>query len=374
MPDFDFDENRSAWLLLASFSGFGSRTLFKLKQRYRDGVEALQVPFPELEAMGHGVDVIERFVEFRRDFDAEQTVQRLEKDGLRFLLIDEEDYPPLLRHISDPPQALFVRGAFPDPDVTAVSIVGTRSCTGYGRKVTDEFARGLSAAGLTIVSGLALGIDTVAHTAALEMGGACIAVLGSGADDGALYPRSNVRLAHSIIENGGAVISEFPPGTDSFKHHFPLRNRIIAGLSRATLVTEAALKSGSLITAHLALSYNRDVFAIPGPITSIQSEGANRLIAQGAMLCSTPQDVLDALHTPGLECVPSLRLTDLPTEDRKLIDALDEPQRINDLSRVLKTNILELQQRITALEIKGYVEMQSGQLIARTRLISSSAD
>ncbi len=225
--------------------------------------------------------------------------------------------------------------------------------------------------GITIVSGLALGIDTVAHLAALDMGGACIAVLGSGADDAALYPRANVNLAHRIIETGGAVISELPPGSDSFRHHFPLRNRIIAGLSHVTLVTEAALESGSLITANLALSYNRDVCAVPGPITSLQSAGTNRLIAQGASLCSTPQDILNLLHAPELQAVPKLRLNDLPSEDRALIDALDEPQRINDLSRVLGLDVQTLQQRITALEIKGFLIIQGGQMVARSRLIAS---
>jgi len=372
MTDGISDGDRAAWLTLASFPGFGSRTLAKLRKRYGLRAAAMKIPLTDLEPMGHRADVIAHFAEFRRHFDVKRARKRMNSEKMRFVLIDDGEYPPLLRQIADPPVALFVRGTFPDPGQIALAIVGTRAFTSYGKRVTREFAHDLAAAGLTIVSGLALGIDAVAHEATLDANGACIAVLGSGSDDATLYPRSNLQLAHRILRAGGAVISEFPPGTESLKHHFPLRNRIIAGLARATLVTEAAMGSGSLITAHLAASYNRDVFAIPGPVTSVQSAGTNHLISQGAMLCASPQDILTSFNTGYVPTIPSCRLDALDEEDRVLLAALDEPQRINDLARTLKRDIRGLQQRITSLELHGFVETQSGQFIARSRLVSTA--
>ncbi len=371
MPDVCFDDDRLAWLTLASFPGFGNKTLRRLRERYGLRASALRISLSDLEAWGHGSGVQERFAEYRRIFNSHSAVERLERNGIRFVLMDDAEYPPLLRQISDPPVALFVRGTFPDPIMPTLAIVGTRSCTSYGRRVTRELAQDLAMSGLTIVSGLALGIDAIAHDAALDAGGGCIAVLGSGPDDASLYPRSNLRLAHRIITTGGAVVSEFSPGTESFKHHFPLRNRIIAGLSRTVLVTEAALGSGSLITAHLATSYNRDVYAVPGSILCPQSSGTNHLISQGAMLATEARDILAEFHSPVSSHIPSQRISELEENERRIMEALDEPCHVNDLARMLRCGIRDLQRRLTVLEIKGFIETQSGQIIARSRHVFS---
>jgi len=207
----------------------------------------------------------------------------LRRHDIKVLTIDEAAYPPLLRQITDPPLAIFTRGAamITDNDLM-LAVVGTRKMSDYGRRSVKKVTEGLVAAGAVIVSGLALGTDGEAHRTTLDAGGLTIAVTGSGVDDSSIYPRSHVGLARRILERSGALISEHPPGTRARKHHFPLRNRIVAGLCHGVAVMEAAERSGALITARLALNYDREVFALPGPIDSPRLTGSNRLIAQGA--------------------------------------------------------------------------------------------
>lgn len=203
-------------------------------------------------------------------------------------------YPPLLTRIPDAPGRLFVRGR---PEAMAhepaVAVVGTRKLTPYGEAVTQKFTRAWAEAGICVVSGLALGIDALAHKTALDAGGLTVAVLGGGVDPDTVAPRTNARLAERIIAEGGAVISEYPPGTPPHPGRFPERNRIVAGLTRAVMVIEGSMKSGTLITAKAALEYQRDVFAVPGPVTHDSSSGANWLIAQGAYPLTRPEDVLE---------------------------------------------------------------------------------
>ncbi len=203
-------------------------------------------------------------------------------------------YPPLLASITDAPERLFVRGR---PSVLAheptVAVVGTRKLTPYGEAVTRRFVRPWAETGICIISGLALGIDALAHRTALEAGGTTVAVLGGGVDPDTVAPRTNARLAERIITDGGAVVSEYPAGTPPHPGRFPERNRIVAGLSQALVVIEGSMKSGTLITAKAALEYQRDVFAVPGPVTHRSSDGANWLIAQGAYPLTRPEDLLE---------------------------------------------------------------------------------
>ena len=224
-----------------------------------------------------------------------------EGPGHHCLTLEHPLYPPLLREIADPPAILFVRG---DPLILSgnhIAVVGSRSPTPSGQGTAREFARDLASQGVGIVSGLAVGIDAASHEGALEGGGITVAVAGTGPDR--IYPRHHEQLADDILSRGGALISEYPPGTGPLAANFPRRNRIISGLAKGTLVVEAALKSGSLITARLAVEQNRDVFAVPGSIHNPLARGCHQLIQQGAKLVQTPDDVLDEYETvwPRLE-------------------------------------------------------------------------
>lgn len=219
---------------------------------------------------------------------------------IKTLNISETGYPKLLRKITNPPKILYVRGDLL-PDERCFAVVGTRLCSPYGKQATMEITSDLAKAGLTIVSGLAPGIDTFAHKATLEAKGRTIAVLGTGIDEKSLYPSENIQLARQIVESGGAVISEYPPGTPGSKITFPHRNRIISGLSLGVLVVEAKEKSGALITAEYAKKQGRKIFAMPGSIYSLNSRGTHKLIKCGALLAENANDILKALKLNLLE-------------------------------------------------------------------------
>lgn len=359
-----WDASRLGWLALASFEGFGSRTLHKLHRRFGDdGSAALLVPRADLVAMRVKEAVVDRFVEYRQTTNPTDQALRLEQTGIRFLLRSEDEYPPILLQISDPPFALFVRGS-PIPHGTdLIAIVGTRAATPYGTRVATMLGRELAQAGIGIVSGLALGIDGVAHEAALDAGGYCLAVLGGGIDDATLYPRNHVALAERILTSGGTIVSELPPGTEAMKHHFPLRNRIISGLCRATVVVEAMKKSGSLITAHQALEQNREVFAVPGPITSEQSMGTNKLIRQGAVPCTGTSDILETL--PNVKRSQPTRAPDMNEAERELLASLEYPLHIDDIARRLACDLPTVSSRLLQLELKGLVIAQGGKIFER---------
>ncbi|KKU86185.1 MAG: DNA protecting protein DprA [Candidatus Wildermuthbacteria bacterium RIFCSPHIGHO2_01_FULL_47_27] len=216
------------------------------------------------------------------------------KEEIRQITTEDKEYPKKLREIADPPQILYARGDLKAAE-RCFAIVGTRLCSPYGKQVAMEIAGDLTQAGLTIVSGLAPGIDTAAHKAVVEAGKRTIAVLGTGVDEKSLYPKENIGLARKIVETGGAVISEYPPGTSGSKITFPHRNRIISGLSLGVLIVEAKQKSGALITANDAKRQGRKVFAVPGPVHSLNSKGPHILIKRGAILAENANDILKAL-------------------------------------------------------------------------------
>lgn len=264
-------------------------------------------------------------------------------------------YPALLRQTADPPRELFVRGdvsILAHPDLVAV--VGTRKCTRYGTQATSLLVGALAAAGAPIVSGLALGIDAAAHEAALLTGGRTIAVLPAGVCDADIGPRANYGLAQRILKSGGALVSEMPPGTPAYQSMFLLRNRIVAGMCRATLVIEAAEKSGALVTARLALEANRDVFAVPGPITSEASAGTNRLISQGAIPARSSEFLLDQLGyaTTG-NAVPGRNLAYTDTEKAVLKARRAGLMSPDDIAETTGLPIAVVLSTISMLDIKG---------------------
>ncbi|PIR57997.1 MAG: DNA-protecting protein DprA [Parcubacteria group bacterium CG10_big_fil_rev_8_21_14_0_10_38_31] len=270
------------------------------------------------------------------------------------------DFPALLKEIPDPPKELYIEGEFPNENSIFLGVVGTRKFSTYGKQSCEKIIAGLRGYNIVIVSGLAIGIDAIAHRAALDAGLKTVAIPGSGIDRSVLHPRSNHRLADEIIRNGGALLSEFEPEMPAGIHTFPIRNRIIAGLSHATLVIEAPLRSGTSITARLALEYNRDVYAVPGSIFSINSIGSNKLIRQGATPITSSDELIDSLGlNPKESKQEEINFTD---NERQILDALSEPTERDELSRSVKLTPRELNPLLMTMEIKGLIKEMSGKI------------
>ncbi|MCH7883132.1 DNA-protecting protein DprA [Patescibacteria group bacterium] len=275
---------------------------------------------------------------------------------IQIITVHDKAYPPLLHEIPHPPTPLYYRGALNAlNDIPAVAIVGTRRATRYGLETGRALARDLSLAGVLVVSGLALGIDAQAHRGALEGKTPTWAVLGSGLNQ--IYPAHNRLIAKKILEEGGAVISEFPSDHPPEKWTFPQRNRIIAGLCKATIVVEAPEKSGALITARLALEYNRDVGAVPGEISSIHSVGTNRLLKMGAAMIRSAEDVLELI---GMEISNASGPDALDKNEEDLLRILEKPMDANMLAQKSGFEIRELNQKLTMLELSGKIKKVGG--------------
>jgi DNA processing protein len=290
----------------------------------------------------------------QRELDLDARMEQIVASGIQLLSIEDADYPALLAHTPNAPPLLYVRGALTPADDWAIGVVGTRSPTTYGKEATRAIVNELARNGITVVSGLAMGIDSIAHKAALEADGRTIAVLGCGVD--IIYPERNQALAEQIMENG-AIISDYPLGTRPMGANFPPRNRIISGLSRATLVTEAGEKSGALITVEFALEQGRDVFAVPGSIFSPNSSGVHRLIRNGAALVSCAQDILEELHMTAVSLQQEIAaaLPEDPAEAALLQHLSAEPQHIDALCRASGQSVQEISATLAMLELKGYV-------------------
>lgn len=284
------------WLGFSAFPGIGPHRFRLLLEYFKSAQSAWNVSSLELRSIGLAEKLTQSFVEFRKSFSPEKYFESLIKKNISPVASCEKEYPSLLKEIAGPPIILYVRGdlnllkKIPNP----VAVVGTRRITSYGRAVTEQITRGLCESGCTIVSGLAYGVDTVAHKTAIEGNGKTIAVLGCGVD--IIHPVSNHSLYWQIVKEYGVVISEFPPGKYAEKGMFPSRNRIISGLSLGVVVTEGAQDSGALITARYAAEQGREVFAVPGPITSSLSKGPMMLLKNGAKLTTDAQDILEELH------------------------------------------------------------------------------
>ncbi len=284
------EDDTQFWLGLTKLEGLGVRGAHRLVEHFGSAQGAYMASLTELESCGIPARVAQSIFAQAGLKEAARDLETSAKAGCQVVAYSSDDYPALLKQTPDPALVLYIRGDVKLLSRHAVGIVGTRRPTAYGSQVAQRLARDLAQRQLVIVSGLARGIDSAAHRGALEAGGQTVAVLGSGID--VIYPRENKRLAEQIAESG-ALISEFPPGTSPSPENFPIRNRTISGLSLGVIVVEAAEYSGSLITARLAVEQNREVFAVPGNITSAQSFGPNHLIKQGAKLVDEWMDVIE---------------------------------------------------------------------------------
>ncbi len=307
---------------------------------------------------------VNELVKTRNELDLPQLMASLERSGVRVATSGDESYPALLNQIAAPPHVLYYRGELLETDRVAVAIVGTRRIIAYGREMTARISAGLARAGVTVVSGLARGVDRVAHQAALDAGGRTIAVLGSGVDR--IYPPEHRNLAQRIAEQG-AIVSDYLPDTPPDGVNFPLRNRIISGLSLGVVVVEAPDRSGALITVDFAADHGRDVFAVPGPANAANSSGCNRLIRDGARLVRSAEDILDDLQImQKREVAAAQQALPMSDADRRLLAVItSEPQHIDDLALLCDTTVSEISGRLMMLELQGMVRNAGAQHYAR---------
>lgn len=283
------------------------------------------------------------------------------KDELKQLTSNH--FPPLLREIPDPPKKLYVRGKLPSFDHSWLAVVGSRAVTTYGRQVVDHLIEGLRGYPIVIVSGLAYGVDAYAHKAALRTGLPCVAVPGSGLDWDVMYPRANVSLAKEIISAGGAHLSEFEPNQKAADYMFPQRNRIMAGICKATLVIEAKERSGSLITARLATEYNRELLVIPGSIFSDASRGTHQFLKLGATPVTEPEDIVRALGIE-VEQKATIDLQNLSFDEARVLDIIASPCTRDELFSALGLPVSEANILLSTMEIKGLIKEEYGNIRA----------
>jgi DNA processing protein len=363
-------DDKRFWLGLTLVRGIGAVRLRALMDHFGNAASAWQGAPDELRAAGLGPKIIERFIEARKSVDLDQLWDKVIAQGIKILTWDDELYPPRLKEIEQPPPVLYVRGEILPEDHFAVSIVGTRKATSYGRQITEELSAFLAANGITVISGLARGVDAVAHSAAIKAGGRTIAVLGSGVDR--VYPPENRGMAEQMMTRG-ALISDYPVGTPPDASNFPPRNRIISGLSLAVVVIEAGETSGALITAEFAAAQGREIFAVPGSILAPQSKGTNRLIQNGALPLLTPEDLLQALNLTRVGAQKSARKI-LPSDEveAQLLNMLgNEPMHVDEIRNQTGLPVEKVSAALVMMELKGMVRQVGGMNYIAVREVQS---
>jgi DNA processing protein len=353
------DDDLRYWLGFNRVRGIGPVRLRALIAAFGDVRSAWLASESDLLDLRINRLAVRNLLRARREEDLDQLLRCLDQQGVQALTWDNPDYPPLLAQIPDAPPLIFVRGTLMPADEWAVAMVGTRRATSYGREVARRLAADLARAGMTVVSGLARGIDGIAHSTALAEGGRTVAVLGSGVD--IIYPPEHRKLAEAIIENG-ALISDYPMGAEPEAVNFPPRNRIISGLSLGTVVVEAGLPSGALITADFALEHGREVFAVPGSILSPGSAGSNRLIRDGAHVVTEVSDILEVLrldHVPEKQAA-RMTLPGSPVEATLFQHLTAEPQHLDELARASDLAVEVVSSTLVMMELKGMVRQVGG--------------
>lgn len=357
------------WIALNAIKGLGPVRIKYLLEKFDSPETIFRQPSHVLKKSGVFPDSAVNDVHNPKLLiDAEDQIRRAQRSNIHILTLKSPEYPPLLREIFAPPPVIYVRGNLAVFRKQSVAVVGTRNPSVYGKNVTTSLVQDLVKNPVTIISGLALGIDSCAHKVCLEHKGITVAVLGSGAD--MIYPASNRHIAERIIETG-AIVSEFPLGTEPVSYNFPRRNRIISGLSAGVCVIEAGKKSGSLITAHYAVQQGREVFAVPGSIFSQKSDGTFNLIKNGAIPVQCAQDIVDNIqtfsqhtcrHVETFSSSTRIPHTLLSTEENAILCFLSqEPKRIDQIAEKTQVKITELFSILLNMELKGLVQQAAGQ-------------
>jgi len=365
----DLSEKRCLWLALVMIPGLGNIALKRLLERFREPEGIFKASLVELcEVEGIREEIARCIVKKRPSGDPDKELRKAEDHGARILTYTDPTYPGLLREIHDPPMVLYIKGRDIPDNRTFIAVVGSRNSTSYGQKAAEKIGQGLARRGLGVVSGMARGIDSSSHWGCLEGKGLTIAVLGTGVD--IVYPPSNRKLYDRIAEKG-IIISEFPMGSPPMPNNFPIRNRVISGLCRGTVIVEATKNSGSLITASLALEQGRELFAVPGSINSFKSMGCHYLIKQGACLIENADDILEAL---GMN-YPSVPKTD--TFRERTPDGMDDaesalyniigdyPVHIDQIARDGKMTPGEVSSLLMKMELKGIIRQLPGKMFVR---------
>lgn len=350
---------RRYWVAFSLVKGIGAVRFQALLNFFGDPQIAWEAPADTLREAGLSEKIIDNLLQLRSSVSIDRAWERLQARGIEVLILTDEEYPRRLREIDQPPPVLYVRGKLCQQDDWAVAIVGTRRITAYGRQIAEEVAGTLARNGVTVVSGLARGVDAIAHQAALSAGGRTLAVLGSGVDR--IYPAEHRHLAEQIIAHG-ALLSDYPPGTPPDASNFPPRNRLISGLSKAVVVVEAGQTSGALITAAFAADQGREVFAVPGNIHAPSSKGTNRLISDGARPLLDPQEVLEVLDLTMIQEFQAARVT-LPADaiEAKLFATLSrEPLHIDEIRARSDLPIDQVTAKLALMELKGMVRQVGG--------------
>ncbi|NLL18272.1 MAG: DNA-protecting protein DprA [Clostridia bacterium] len=354
---------------LKHIPGMGAKTINLLVQYFGSAQHLWHVSEKELRQHPQLTDnFIEKFFYHRKGLNLEEILASLANKGIKTVTVLDEHYPINLRQIYDPPLVLFYQGEWSKVDAQALGIVGSRKATVYGQKVAEKLGRELAQAGFVIVSGMARGIDSHAHRGCLEVDGRTIGVLGSGLD--VIYPRENYKLAEQIKANG-VLLTEYIPGTAPIAGNFPARNRIIAGLSLGVIVVEAAIKSGALITADFALEAGRDVFAVPGPISSPNSKGTHHLIKQGAKLVDQVGDILEEYRVVEDAAETEIQGTmfNLTDDEQAIYDVLSlTPLRVEELAHITRWAPGKIQTVLSLLELHGLIEQLPGRQFIRKSL------
>ncbi len=342
---------------------FGPARLSQLARYFASFEDAYNSGASELALAGIDEKIANEFLALRKNINLQYEAEKLEAENIHLLTFKDPSFPKLLLEIPKCPPLIYYKGKMDENDELCIAVVGTRMITNYGRVVTPQIVEPLVDAGAIIVSGMAYGVDSAAHEIAVKNNRRTIAVLGGGLDEKSLYPKQHALLAQQILDTGGALISEYPIGTPNFKQNFVARNRIISGLSVATLVIECDLKSGTLITAGHALDQNRQVYAVPGPIYSPQSQGPNNLIKMGAKPVTSAGDILDDLN---LKTLPEQQTTQNLFGDSKEESALlkllaFEPIAVNELIKQSALPASAVSSALTFLEMKGKIKNLGGQ-------------
>lgn len=365
------NDPRLYWVGFNLVKGIGAVRIQMLLDHFGDLQTAWNASSKDLRTAGLSSKLVDSFIQLRSDVDLQRICEGIQAQGIQVLTWQDGNYPMRLKEIDQSPPVLYLRGDIIPEDNWAIAIVGTRRVTAYGRQVTEEISSSLAHEGLTIISGLARGVDAIAHSSALQAGGRTIAVLGNGVDR--IYPSEHRRLAERIIQSG-SLISDYPPGTPPDAINFPPRNRIISGLAMAVVIIEAGEKSGALITASFAADQGREVFAVPGNINAPQSVGTNRLIQQGAHPYLGVRDILETLS---LQMISEQRVARkiLPTDamEVKLLSLLaNEPLHVDDISNQSAMPISVVTSTLALMELKGMVRQVGGMQYVAVRETSEN--
>lgn len=351
--------DKKYWVGFNLIKGIGAVRMQALIDHFDDLESAWKARPIDLAEAGLSAKLIERIAQARQQVDLEKVWTRIEAQGIKILTWEDAAYPQRLKEIEQPPPVLYIRGEYLPDDLYAVAIVGTRRVTSYGRQITEELSAYLASNGITVVSGLARGVDAIAHQTALKAGGRTIGVLGSGVDK--IYPPEHRQLAQQMMGQG-AIVSDYAPGTPPDASNFPPRNRIISGLSLAVVVVEAGETSGALITAEFAAEQGREIFAVPGSILAPQSKGTNKLIQKGALPLLSINDLMQALNLTRMgEHKAARKMIPADETERRVMSILSaEPLHVDEIRNQTELPIEKVSATLALMELKGMVRQVGG--------------